>query len=60
MLTDTFELNGSSIQGNGVNQFYLSANGYSTRDNTGVHRVPQPAIWNQYAAMYEFYQVEKV
>lgn len=37
----------------------LSANGFKVRD-VSTSRVPQPAIWDRYAQLYQFYQVESV
>jgi len=58
-LTSIVDLTGSSIAGNGFQSAYLSANGYGGPDLAG-YRVPQTNIWNQYAAMFDFYQVERI
>jgi len=36
---------------------YLSPNGFSTPDASN-YAVPQKAIWDSYASMFDFYQVE--
>ena len=53
-LTSVRDLTGSSIAGNGFQSAYLSANGYGGPDIAG-YTVPQVRIWNQYAAMFDFY-----
>jgi len=55
------EINGSSIAGNGFQTVLISANGIATRDTLSYgYKVPNSGIWNSYAAMFDFYQVERV
>jgi len=53
-------MTGSPIQGNGFQTVYLSPNGISTPDLVGQYLPPQTNIWNQYARMFDFYQVQSV
>jgi len=59
VLTSVFEVSGSSIAGNGFQRMYVSPNGFSTPD-ASTYSVPQKAIWDSYATMFDFYQVEYI
>jgi hypothetical protein len=38
----------------------VNANGALINGAPPTEQVPQPRIWNQYAAMYDFYQVKHI
>jgi hypothetical protein len=59
VLTDATEVSSSSLLGSGYGQQQVSANGWRDPSAATV-RVPQSRIWDQYAAMFEFYQVKSV
>jgi len=59
-LTDVWNINASTILGNGYQSTYLSSNGAGNKDLGSAYTVPQRRIWDQYAAMFDFYQVESV
>lgn len=58
-LTDAFEANSSSVLGSGFGQLQVNANGIRDPASATI-RVPQTRIWDQYAAMFDFYQVKSV
>ena len=59
-LTDFIELNTSSILGDGFGRLYASANGVRNADSVAsAANLPQVRIYNQYAAMFEYYQIDK-
>jgi hypothetical protein len=58
-LKDVLEVSGSSVAGNGFNRVYSTANGVYTPDNP-IPDLPQPRIFNQYAPMFEYYQINKI
>jgi hypothetical protein len=58
-LTDAFELFSSSVLGSGFGQVQISSNG-ARIPTSATDRVPQARIWDQYAAMFELYQVKQV
>lgn len=58
-LTDVWNINASTILANGYQVTYLGSNGASNKD-LSAYTVPQRRIWDQYAAMFDFYQVESV
>lgn len=58
-LRDVVEITGSSVAGNGYQRAYASSNGVSTPDST-TPILPQVRIFNQYAPMFEFYQINKI
>lgn len=60
-LEDAIELGGSTTLGNGEQIVQFSANGVKFGDEAvSYYRVPQRTIWDRYASMFEFYQVEKL
>lgn len=58
-LTDAVEVLSSSVLGSGFGQVQVSANGFRVPTSTTT-TVPQSRIWDQYAAMFELYQVKQV
>lgn len=59
-LTDTAELSASSVLGSGFGSLEISANGLVNPNISNTAIVPQAAIFNKYATMFEFYQVKSV
>jgi hypothetical protein len=59
-LTDVWNINASTILANGYQVTYLGANGAGNKDLGSSYTVPQRRIWDQYAGMFDFYQVESV
>jgi len=53
------EITGSTVAGNGYQRAYFSSNGFSTPDNS-TPVLPQPRIFDQYAPMFEFYQINRI
>lgn len=58
-MKDSFEVYGSSILGNGKQRIYATANGVFTPDFT-TPMLPQPRTFDEWALMYEFYQVTHI
>lgn len=59
VLTDAVELFAASALGSGFAIISTSANGVRI-PTVATSRVPQQLIWNQYAAMFEYYQTMAV
>lgn len=59
VLSDAYPVAGDSLLANGINMTYASSNGLLT-DLSQTPILPQQRIFTQYAAMFEFYQVDKI
>jgi hypothetical protein len=59
VLVDSYAVAGDSLLANGINRTYASSNGLLT-DIALTPILPQPRIFTQYAAMFEFYQVDRI
>jgi hypothetical protein len=57
-LTDVFTVVGDTV--NGKSLLMLNGNGFSDSTTQVTSRIPQEGIWNQYAGMFEYYQVTKI
>jgi hypothetical protein len=55
-LTDVYQIEANLADSTTV--FQLSANGFRPTNTATTWRVPQPGIWDQYAGMFEYYQVD--
>ena len=52
-LTDVFTVVGDTT--NGKSLLMLNGNGFGDSTTSITNRFPQEGIWNQYAAMFEYY-----